>query len=746
MRSIVLCSCLIATVACTGDAAKHKHFENGRQNLLAGKVSDAVVELRTAVAIDEKWGAARLLLADAYAASGQPELARRQYVRAADLMPDDAEAQIKAGTALLLNRQFGNARARAERLLRTSPQNVEAQILRANALAGLRDVDGAEAQLRAAIASEPRSEAYTSLAALHLARDRAPEAGAAYQKALEVDPRSIPAHLAFAKFQWRRDDRAAAEQTLQRALSVNAADLSIRRALVSFYVVSGRLAAAEPHLKFLAETTDVVDDHLALADYYEDNGRLDEARRVLDGLVARPDARPADVETRLARLDDAQGHKAEAAERLSAVLSKAPSSAAALVLRAEWSMRDGRWEDARAAASAAIATNPRLASAYLLRAEADFRTHRDADAIADYTKVMRLDPDTNTAAVALSRLHLSRDSVDSAVLYAEEAVKRVPEDLEARLALVRAWMARGSDETARAELDRLVRQHSSAELFTLAGFSRLKQGDMVAAHDAFERALRLDATSVEALTTLTALDVRARDFTAARRRVDAALAAKPDDPRLLLVSGKLALAAGDLRLGEAQLRRAIDLDPLDATAFTLLARVFLSEGRLANAVQEFDALAESNPGSIAPRLMAAVAVDTAGDDANAEQRYRQILNSEPRAALAAKNLAVIYLLRGESLTLAEQLASRAAEQLSGHGEAFDTLGLIHLRLARIGAAIRSFERAVALEPANATFRYHLGSAYAKSGERDRAGDAFRDALRLNAGLTEARQALDSLSR
>src|SRR5262245_46724441 len=115
MRFAAICTCLIATIACTSDGTKQLHFENGRQFLSAGKAGDAVRELRIAVEMDERWGAARLLLADAYLASGEPELAHRQFIRAADLMPDDASALIKAATSLLQRRQFNNARARVER-------------------------------------------------------------------------------------------------------------------------------------------------------------------------------------------------------------------------------------------------------------------------------------------------------------------------------------------------------------------------------------------------------------------------------------------------------------------------------------------------------------------------------------------------------------------------------------------------------------------------------------------------------
>jgi tetratricopeptide (TPR) repeat protein len=746
MRVFAICACLILLAACADSGGKERHFEAGRQHLLAGRASDAIVELRNAVALDGKWGEARALLARAYEADGQVDLAYRQFIRAADLLPDDAQAQVKAATLLLRSRRFAEARDRAERMLQTSPNNLEAQVILANAMAGLRDPDAAQARLAAVIAKEPRSDAYASLAALQLSLGRVEEALAAYQKAIEIDPHAIDAHIALANLQWQRGDASAAEQTFQRGVTNNPADLPIRRALARFYQTAGRTDEAEQHLKVLAGTTKTVDDQLELADYYEITGRFAEARRILDALAANPDSRAADIETRLARLDDAQGAGGAAVERLSAVLAKTPDATEALMLRAEWSLRDRRWEDARTAANAAIATSPRQVAPYLLRAEADLRTHRDADAIVAYRHVLSLDPGDVDAAIALSRLNLSRQLVDSAVQYAEEAVKNSPGHLDGRLALVRAWIVRGDDARARAELDGLAAGQASAELFTLDGMLRLKQGDTSGARAAFTRALGVDAASLEALNTLVALDVRSRQFAAARRWADAALAARRDDPRLLLLSAKLALVSGDRRLAESQLRRAIEIDPLDITGFTLLARLYVVEKRVAEAVEEFDALARETPASLAPRLMSAVALHTFGDTLGAARRYREVLKMEPRSALAGRNLAAIYARRGEALDSAEQLASMAADQLPADGEVRDTLGTIYQRLSKYGLAFRAFEQAVAIEPSNANYRYHLGNAYAEGGERDRAADAYRAALRVNPGFTAARTALDSLSR
>src|SRR4051794_21062210 len=57
---------------------------------------EAIIELRSALQINPNLGQVRLKLGDAYLQNSEPAGALREYVRAADLLPNDATAQVKA--------------------------------------------------------------------------------------------------------------------------------------------------------------------------------------------------------------------------------------------------------------------------------------------------------------------------------------------------------------------------------------------------------------------------------------------------------------------------------------------------------------------------------------------------------------------------------------------------------------------------------------------------------------------------
>ena len=96
-------------------------------------------------------------------------------------------------------------------------------------------------------------------------------------------------------------------------------------------------------MTFLAETSKLADDRLALADFYLTHDRLDQARAILEPMATRAATQSA-AETRLARLDYLRGDTAAAADRLDRVLTRDPNYASALVLRAERLLRDKSWK------------------------------------------------------------------------------------------------------------------------------------------------------------------------------------------------------------------------------------------------------------------------------------------------------------------------------------------------------------------------------------------------------------------
>ena len=93
--------------------------------------------------MDARFGEARVKLAETYAKLGDHGSALSEYVRAADLLPENVDLQLTAGSYLLLAGKAEDARSRAESVLKRDPKNVQALILLGNALAGLKNFEAA---------------------------------------------------------------------------------------------------------------------------------------------------------------------------------------------------------------------------------------------------------------------------------------------------------------------------------------------------------------------------------------------------------------------------------------------------------------------------------------------------------------------------------------------------------------------------------------------------------------------------
>jgi tetratricopeptide (TPR) repeat protein len=291
-RRISAALLLIVVSTATGcrrspDVAKQEYLASGDAYVAQNRLPEAIIQYRNAIQQDPRFGLARRKLGDLYLRTGDRANALQEYIRAADLLADDADVQVTAGGLLLVARRFEDAQARAEQALRVAPTRVDAQILRANALAGLNQLDAAVADLEKAIDADPsRASAYASLGAMQFVRGNPAAAEAAFRKAVEAAPTSASAHLALANFYLATRRGREAEVEMKAALALDARSLVANRALAYYYIGSGRPALAEPHLRAVAELTPDASGKLALAAYYISRRQLPEARRVLDAIVS----------------------------------------------------------------------------------------------------------------------------------------------------------------------------------------------------------------------------------------------------------------------------------------------------------------------------------------------------------------------------------------------------------------------------------------------------------------------------
>ena len=188
-----------ATLAGCSKSAQ-SYLDCGNAYMEKGNVDAAVLEYRNAVAKDGMFAPARLKLAEAYLRQGNGAGAVAESVRAADLLPNDVDAQLRAGALLLAAGRPEDAKGRADKALAVNPKNVEALVLRANGLARLKDLDGALKEMQQALSLDPRSSIQTTMGLIQAEKGNLLEAEAAFRQAVATDPKSVTAQVALGQF------------------------------------------------------------------------------------------------------------------------------------------------------------------------------------------------------------------------------------------------------------------------------------------------------------------------------------------------------------------------------------------------------------------------------------------------------------------------------------------------------------------------------------------------------------------
>jgi tetratricopeptide (TPR) repeat protein len=751
VRGALVIVIAIAAAACSEnpDTAKREAVTRGDALFAKAQYSEAVIEYRRAIQFDARYGEAHRKLADTYLKAGDGGNAIREFVRAADLLPDDADLQITVGNFLLASGRFDDARVRAEQVLNTNPKSAAAHVLRGNALAGLKDLDGALSDMEAAIAEEPgKGITYANLGVVQHLRGDATKAEAAYTAALQADPASVPIRLSYANYLTvvnRLDD---AEAQLKEAFNRDRMSPMVSRALAVFYAGTGHVDKAEPYLKRLAEDSGDIGAQFSLVQLYVGTGRRDEASRLLTALKARTDTQ-RDATLMLARLAYADRETARAYGLVKEVLDAAPNEPRALILKARLDLLEKKPADAIAAAKLAVSADPTLAEGSIVLGEA-YRATRDLEgAKTAYNEALRLRPNDAAVQVALSQLNLATGGLDAAKQFAQSALATAPQAPLTRVTLVRAAIASGDVTAADAQLTTLLKEYpQSGTVHVLEGALALVRKDVPGAERAFKKAAELAPASIEATAGLILIELSTGRGIAARARADGLAAQSPANADALVLAARTYASLKDLPKTEELLRRAIEVDAARSEPYSMLARVYLEQGKMDQALTEFKTLAQREPKSIGTRTMVAAILQTQNKRDEAKKAYRETLLIDPTAAVAANNLAWMMTEDNSNLDDALQLVQAARAKLPDSPEVNDTLGWIYYKKGMHEQAIAAFKQSVEKQPNTATFHYHLGLAAAKAGQFTQARQALETALRLdpkNADANEAKAALSRLS-
>jgi tetratricopeptide (TPR) repeat protein len=216
----------------------------------------------------------------------------------------------------------------------------------------------------------------------------------------------------------------------------------------------------------------------------------------------------------------------------------------------------------------------------------------------------------------------------------------------------------------------------------------------------------------------------------------------------MLLAAKLHLHLKEYGQAEQVLRRAVETDPAVMPAYAMLGNVFFAQGRVDDALVEYQGIVKRDPKSAGALTIVGMLQQQQQRRVEAKAAYQQALAVDKDAAVAANNLAWMYAEDDEHLDEALQLAQTARARMPESADAGDTLGWVLYKKGLFDSAISILKEAATQDPKNADLQYHLGLAYAKTGDSRLARQKLESALSLSptsALASEARSTLDRIA-
>ena len=774
--------------ACGGAQSRFdSHMKRGQEYFAQGDYTKASIEFRNAVQIEPKNVQARLAAGRVAEKLQHPREAYGLYQSVVDSAPDNAEGAEDFGRLLVLSRQTDEAlkviepalvkhpddatlltlRAAArqqqknsdgaladvERALQIDPNNEEAIQVRAGFYKQAGDLAAARKLVEGAVAKAPKSQMlHEMLVDLALSANDPDQAAQQLDALIKLQPGELRYRLQLALLDARRDKLDDAQHTLEAAVKELPKNDEAKLALVDFLSSKRAPAEGEKALRdFVAKSPDDYDLRLMLGELLQRSRSFPQAIDVYNEIIQRDADGPKGLvaRDRLADIAIAQGREADARKLVDEVLSKNAHDPDALTRRAEMELAKSDAAAAIGDLRAVLRDRPRsvplqtlLARAYWLNGE---------PALSEQTLHAALDIAPNSVAVNedLAKLLLETHRPEKAVEVMEHAVHDAPQDVSARILLIRTYLAKPDNAAAKtAALDLQTLAPTSGAGAYLAGLADAGQNKLDDAKKEFEQSLKLQPDAFDTLSALARLDVVRGQPQAAIALLKTAADQDSNNAPVLNLLGELYLGQKDLPHAQDALTRATVAAPKWWIPYRNLALVKLAGSDTDGAIAAYKSGLAVAPTD--PELVSELALIYEGHGRTDEAiaTYDAAYRLNPKSTGIANNLAMLlvtYRTDRASLDRARDLSSGFAS--SEDGRLLDTNGWVHFKRGEYAEALPVLGRAIDKVPDSRQIRFHYAMAELHAGQADRAKTDLETALAGAAkfmGSDEARATLASL--
>jgi len=788
---------------CKSDEEKAAEFFASAQAYLEqNDVDRALVELRNVFQHDGFHHDARATYARLLLDRGDVPGGYGQLLRLVEQYPEDVDARETLAHLALSMSNWDEARRHGDIAIRLAPERIGVRAIAAtlayrDAVLARDDAarDAAADEARAVLGEDPdQIPARQVLIDVALVNKDYDAAMSQVELALDSDPTRLDFHKLKADLLSRKGDTAAVGAQLQEMYERFPENEDVGNALIRWFLMQRDFDGAVAFLQGKAGADDSDPElHLPVinllrtakgpeaaraeldrliaanegspnAGFYTavraaldfDAGERDAAIATIEGVLkgAEPSDQTRKIKVMLAQMLGATGDSVGARARIEEVLAEDASNVAALKMRAARLIQEDQPGAAVIDLRTALDQQPRDTDILALMAEAHLRDGSPELAQERLALAVEISGKAPKESLNYARFLLGRDRPELAETVLTDARNTTPGNFEVLAMLGEVFLRNQKWPQAQVLVDEL-RQFDTPQAAALA---RNYQAAILMGQNKVDDSLAFlregltgeetDQQNLPAVLQILRTQVMAGRAEEARAYLDGLLAEEPESLPLRLISANLDALTGNLEAAEAAYRALIEERPDMVPAVLQLYALLSASGQPDAADAVIDAGLEAQPNARQLLLLDAYGAERAGDPEAAIAIYQKLYDANSNDVIVANNLASMISMHRDSPEDLEAAYAIARRLNDSDVPAFrDTIGWIRYLRGETRAAIEDLEVAAKGLPEDPSVAFHLGLAYAKDGQTEKAKATLQRGLELagDRDVAQRKLAADTLA-
>lgn len=750
-KKLLVAALAAALLAGCGGAEerKAKYLERGKAYIAEENWDKARVEIKNVLQIDPK-------AAEAYYLLGQVEEKRQEwarafgnYAKAVELDPDLVDARSRLAQFYMLQanaykaqderdgeaKALGQAQTEIDEILKRDPKHSGARALQASMLLREGRSDEALALAEAVVKEDPgHGPAAGLLASLYEQAGRVADAEKVLVAAVGTVDEPIPLKMHLAQLYAREKKNDAAEAVLRDLIAMRPEELIYRVQLAQFLAQTGQADKAEVVMRdavaadpedakrylmladllvakkgsevaveylqqSIAQKPELSDLRLGLARLYEQDRKLDDAKKVYDDMIARYGDEPAGLKARnrLAAHAAAAGDSERARKLLDEILAKNPKDNDALVLKGRLAMQDKDYDTA----------------------------------VGTFRTVLKDQPDSVPVLHLLAEAQLRKGDTELAGDNLRRAVEVAPQNADARIKYARFLIAKKELARALEQIDYVLeRDEANADAVAAKSEVLAAKGDLASLKEELAKLKAAAPDNPEASLRLARVHIVEGDAAAALAEVETVLARDARNVQALILKTDILAATNDIAVLEPAIAALQAAAPENVEGYFRMGRLLRTKGDIAGALKAYEQgyAAVNDAGK---RMLLSEIVNTqiaAGQADQALARLQAILREEPEHAVANDLLGVVHMAR-KDYAAAEAAFARQIQINPNSGTVYGQLAAARERQGNAAGAVAAYEQGLAVLKDDAGLQVGLASLHERQGDFEAAIALYESVLK-----------------